>query len=191
MVNKGVQTDVSGESGVSDLPTKAGRKFYDPPSFNFDDSNNMDTYSDHNDDLNFNSTSYDNDDYSTSKATTSAPKRSYNKKATTPSSTSNSKRGRPTTSTKRAAKYDESDDELEILEEKITNKSRSRAPPAKSPKVDARELVKVEYTSGGRPKRSAAAKRPNYQMLAGDDDEDFGSSSYKRQSVGSNSGSDM
>lgn len=193
LVNKGVQTDVSGESGVSDLPTKAGRKFYDNlPSFSHDDSNNMDTYSDHNnDDFNFGST-YDNDD--SNSYTPKADKKANSRKSSTPSYASNAKqpaknsRGRPSAA-KRPAKFDESDDEIEILEEKRSNKPKGRAPPAKSPKVDARDLVKVEYSGdSGRPKRSTAAKRPNYQALAGDDDDDY-SSSYKR--ISSNSGSDL
>ncbi|ODN02788.1 hypothetical protein Ocin01_03865 [Orchesella cincta] len=199
LVNSSTQTDVSGDSGVNDVRTKAGLKFFDErperperPSYSFDDAS-MDTYSDHNDDMSFSNT-YDNDkdDTTTSFSTPKSepPKRANAKK--TPASTSSSssskqpsKRGRPS---KRPAKYDEfSDDDIEILEEKKTNKPKGRGqPPAKSSRMDARELVKVEYNSdamAGRPKRSTAAKRPNYQVLAGDDDDEY-SSGYKRSSSG-------
>ncbi|CAL8112826.1 unnamed protein product [Orchesella dallaii] len=195
LVNTSTQTDVTGDSGVNDVRTKGGLKFFDErperPSYSFDDAN-MDTYSDHNDDMSFNNTYETHDDTSTSFSTPKSelPKRAYVKK--TPASTSSTssakqatKRGRPS---KRPSKYDEfSDDDIEILEEKKTNKPKGRGqPPAKSSRLDARELVKVEYSADsmtGRPKRSTAAKRPNYQVLAGDDDDEY--SSHKRSNTGS------
>lgn len=174
LVNRGVQTDISGESGVSDVLTKAGLKYYDErPSYSFDTL--MDTYSDHNDDMSFN---YDD-----------TPKRSSAKKTLVsalkqPAPPARSRgRGTSATTKRSAARIDSDDDEIEILEEKKASKGRGRPPAAKAGRMDARELVKVEYSSeSGRPKRSTASKRPNYQALAGDDDDDYPPSNYKRQS---------
>jgi len=199
LVNSSTQTDVTGDSCVNDFRTKACLKFFDErperserPSYSFEDAS-MDTYSDHNDDMSFNNTYDTHDDTAASFSTPKSdpPKRSNAKKTPAASASSSSsakqpsKRGRPS---KRPSKYDEfSDDDIEILEEKKTSKQKGRGqPPAKSSRLDARELVKVEYNSDsmtGRPKRSTAAKRPNYQLLAGDDDETY--SSHKRSSTGS------
>ncbi|CAL8119605.1 unnamed protein product [Orchesella dallaii] len=188
LVKTSTQTDVIGYSGLNYVLTKGALKSFDErPLYSFDGAK-MDTDSDHNDDMTFNNNERHEDTSTSSYTPNSEPPMRANVKKTPASATSSSsakqttKRGRLT---KRPSKYYELGDDKTLQKNKTNKPKRRRQPPAKSSRLDARELVKVEYKSmTGRPKRSTAAKRPNYLVLCEDDDDEYSSQQC------SNTGSD-